>query len=89
MPSSRRTVERAPSAAIANAPDHTRPSSPVSRTSVSPVLTPVTRAPHTNSTPASVQAARRNRSVSVWRRLVKGGGPDGGGNVREYTSRPR
>ncbi len=82
MPSSRRTAERAPSAATAYAPVHTRPSSPVSRTPVSEVLTPATRAPHTNSTPALSQAARRNRSVSVWRRLVKGGGPDGGGNVR-------
>ena len=52
-------------------------------------LTPVTRAPQANSTPAAWQAASRNRSVSTWRRLVKGGGNEGGGNVLAYTSRPR
>ncbi len=79
MPSSRRTVERAPSAATTWEPLHTRPSSPVSRTPFDVACTPATRAPHTNSTPVRSQAARRNRSVSVCRRLVKGGGPEGGG----------
>ncbi|CAM5730632.1 hypothetical protein SALBM311S_02470 [Streptomyces alboniger] len=68
MPSELRSVERAPSAAIAYAPVHACPSSLVIRTSLAVERTSVTRASRTNSTPARSQAARRKRSVSTWRR---------------------
>lgn len=79
MPSAPRTADRAPSAATAYAQLHSRPSPQLSRTPVAVVRTSSTRASHTNSTPARSHAPRRKRSVSTWRRLVKGGGPSFGG----------